>query len=70
MAMKDWVVKLDAFLKFSEFKILTNPGSVSHEVAIALAIHEYEKFNKRQDTEYVSDFDQFIKQLPKGKGQP
>lgn len=70
MTMKGWIVKLDAFLKFSEFEILTNPGSVSHEVALALALKEYEKFNKRQDTEYVSDFDQFLKHLPKKGGAP
>ena len=26
MTMKDWIVKLNAFLKFSEYDILTNAG--------------------------------------------
>jgi hypothetical protein len=33
MHMADWVARLDAFLKFNEFEILTNAGSISHEVA-------------------------------------
>ena len=69
MAMKDWIEKLNAFLKFSEYEILTNPGSVSHEVALALALQEYNEFHKKQDAEYLSDFDQFLKQLPKGNGK-
>lgn len=61
--------KLDAFLKFSESEILTNLGSISHEVAKQLTLQEYEEFKKKQDAEYVSDFDQFIKQLPKKEGK-
>lgn len=70
MTMKDWIVKLNAFLKFSEFEILSNTGKVAHEVAKELALHEYEKFSKRQDAEYVSDFDRAIKELPKTPGKP
>lgn len=33
MRMADWVKKLDAFLNFNEYKILTDAGSVSAEVA-------------------------------------
>jgi len=33
MYMKDWVKKLNAFLKFNEEEILTNTGKVSREVA-------------------------------------
>ena len=49
MTMKDWIVKLNAFLKFSEYDILTNAGKISHEVAEALALKEYEKFRVEQD---------------------
>src|SRR3990167_828908 len=44
MYMKDWVSKLDAFLKFNERQILDDTGKVSHEVAEALALGEYEKY--------------------------
>lgn len=46
--MRDWRVKLDAFLKFNEREILEHAGKVSMEVAQALALDEYEKFNKRR----------------------
>ena len=63
MFMKDWVEKLDAFLKFSEYEILTNAGRISHEVAVALAHEEYKKYRVIQDKEYVSDFDKELKRL-------
>jgi hypothetical protein len=61
--MKDWIEKLNAFLKFSEYEILTNAGSISHEVALALANKEYEIFKKIQDKNYISDFDKEVKRI-------
>jgi hypothetical protein len=46
MYMKDWIVKLDDFLRISEREILTHAGSVSHETAIEKARVEYEKYHK------------------------
>jgi hypothetical protein len=63
MYMKDWIEKLNAFLKFSEYEILTNAGQISHEVALALASKEYERFKKIQDKNYISDFDKEIKRI-------
>ncbi len=40
MHMKDWVEKLDAFLKFNERDILQNSGKISHEIAVVLAESE------------------------------
>ncbi len=65
MYMKDWTKKLNAFLKFNEEEILTNTGKVSHKVAEALAMKEYDKFKKIQDKNYVSDFDKEIKKILK-----
>lgn len=42
MNMKDWIVKLDAFLQFNEEAVLKHQGKVTHEVALALAENEYE----------------------------
>lgn len=67
MYMKNWVEKLDAFLKFNEHDILTNTGKVSHEVAEALALKEYEKFRVEQDRNYISDFDREVKKLVASK---
>lgn len=63
MFMKDWVVKLDAFLKFNERDILANAGKISREVAEALALKEYEKYRVVQDKNYISDFDREVKKL-------
>ncbi len=63
MYMKDWVQKLDAFLQFNEEAILKNAGTVTHEVALALAEKEFEKYRIIQDKLYESDFDKEIKKL-------
>ncbi|MFA6409160.1 MAG: virulence RhuM family protein [Gammaproteobacteria bacterium] len=63
MYMKDWIFKLDAFLKFNEQQILDNAGLVSHEVAESLALSEYDKYRVIQDKNYISDFDREVKKL-------
>ncbi|MBU0596685.1 virulence RhuM family protein [Patescibacteria group bacterium] len=67
MTMKDWSEKLNAFLKFSEFEILTNAGKISHEVAEALVLGKYEDYRKIQDKNYISDFDREVKKLLESK---
>ena len=69
MKMKDWVEKLNAFLKFHEMEVLQDKGRVSREVALALAEREYEAFRIEQDKTYISDFDKAVKMLkgPAGK---
>jgi len=47
MYMRDWIAKLDEFLKVTERDILTHSGRVSHEEAIEKARAEYEKFRKQ-----------------------
>ena len=73
MYMRDWAEKLNAFLKFNEHEILNDAGKISHEVAVTLAMKEYEVYRKQQDKNYVSDFDREVKkivqQLPKKKGK-
>jgi hypothetical protein len=61
MYMKDWVEKLDAFLRFNEEAVLKNQGQVSHEIAIALAETEYEKYRVIRDKVMESDFDKELK---------
>ena len=57
MYMKDWTEKLDSFLQFNEEAILRHQGRVSHEVALALAETEFEKYRIIQDKIIESDFD-------------
>jgi hypothetical protein len=63
MKMADWVKKLDAFLQFNEYQILNNSGTVSHDVAIALASQQYEKYRVIQDKDYISDFESATKKI-------
>ena len=65
MFMKDWVLKLNAFLKFNEEAILKHQGKVSHKVALALAKSEYGKYRIIQDKLMESDFDKEILVLKK-----
>ena len=46
--MRDWRMKLDAFLKFNERDILNNPGKVSKEIAATLALEQYEIFHQNR----------------------
>lgn len=63
MNMKDWVVKLDAFLKFNEKDILTDTGKVTAEIAKTFAEEQYEKYCVIQDKIFESDFDTHIKKI-------
>jgi hypothetical protein len=60
MYMKDWVDKLDTFLKFNEQQILADAGKITHEVAEALALGEYKKYREMRDRTLSSDFDRYI----------
>ncbi len=61
MFMKDWVEKLDAFLRFNEKEVLSHMGSLTNEMAIVLAENEFEKFRIIQDKVIESDFDKELK---------
>ncbi|MEI6821399.1 MAG: virulence RhuM family protein [Bacteroidota bacterium] len=63
MNMKDWVKKLDAFLQFNEEAVLKDSGKVAHDVALALAENEFEKYSIIQDKLYENDFDKEIKKI-------
>ena len=51
MYMKDWIEKLDGYIKLVEKDILTHAGTISHEQALDKANVEYEKYIKRLDNE-------------------
>ena len=63
MKMTDWKKVLEGYLKISDYEILENAGSVSHEEAEAKALGEYEKYRKIQDQTFLSDFDKFLETL-------
>jgi len=46
MTMRDWINKLDDFLRLSGREILTHAGQVIHDKALDTARAEYEKYRK------------------------
>lgn len=76
MYMKDWVGKLDDFIKMSGSELLDNAGKISHEEAKIKAELEYEKYkgrSKEQLTNVERDFIEYVKtaqkQIEQGKGK-
>ena len=61
MTMRNWISKLDQFLRTSDHELLTNAGSVSAEDATKTAQREFKEYKKNQDKSLVSDFDQEVK---------
>ncbi len=69
MKMKDWIAKLDDFLKLSEKELLTHAGNVSAETAAQKAEAEFDKYRAERSKAMISDFDLAVKELEK-KGKP
>jgi hypothetical protein len=63
MKMADWAGFLNSFLQLSNYPILQDNGKVKALEARLKAEGEYEVYRKRQDAEYISDFDREIKRL-------
>jgi hypothetical protein len=63
MTMEAWVKKLNDFLKFNEYDVLTDAGHVSADAARKAAEAEYAKFRTIQDKVFESDFDKIIDQI-------
>jgi hypothetical protein len=76
MYMKDWIGKLDNFIRMSGSELLDNAGKISHEKAKIKAELEYERYKERskdQLTKVERDFIKHIKntqrKLEKKKGK-
>ncbi len=78
MHMTDWIEKLNGFLKLNDRDILTHAGRISHEMALAKAEAEYEKFRVLEAAKPSAaeiDFEAAVKKLKplkpaKGKKKP
>ena len=69
MHMADWIARLDAFLELNEGNVLTHAGKISHDLALAHAEQEYDKFDQQRQLEAgkkESDFDKAVKALTEG----
>jgi len=67
LTMQDWVQKLDDFLAFNAYEVLTNFGKTRRESAEQHAINEFEKFRVIQDKTYESDFDKIVEKIKTNK---
>ena len=54
MHMKDWVAKLDEFIKFTRREVLTHAGMISHESAVEHAEQEYGKYKEKANDELTA----------------
>ena len=75
MHMREWISKLDAFLRLSERNILTNAGKISHALAEEHAYTQFAQFEEQrrqlEASQPVSDFDRTVEQIKKlGAGKP
>ena len=73
MYMKDWIQKLDDFLKLSGKELLTHAGTISAEFAKQKANQEYDKFKERTQYELspveIHFLESFEKEQKKLKGK-
>ncbi len=70
MYMRDWIAKLEDFLRLGDRDILTHAGTISHEQALRKAEFEFEKFKAlqlAQPSQVEKDFDEAVKKLPKSR---
>lgn len=68
MYMKDWIEKLDDFIKMTGSELLKNAGIVQHKVAVNKAIAEYNKYKektKQELTKVEMDFLDTLKHAEK-----
>ena len=71
MTMRDWIVKLDDFLKVSGRELLDHAGEISAEMARLKAELEYDRYRVSESAKpqaVDADFERVVKQLEQGKG--
>ena len=66
MSMQDWSTETDNFLKNNRRKILENRGKISHDSAMKKVSAIYSEFRKKQDANYISNFDKEMEKYLKG----
>lgn len=67
MSMEDWLVETDRFLQNNRRNVLDNKGRISHEAAVKKVSGIYSEFRKKQDADYISDFDRETAKYLKGE---
>lgn len=67
MSMKDWLAETDRFLTNNRRKVLEGKGGISHDDAVKKVSGIYAEFRKKQDAEYISEFDRETAKYLKGE---
>ena len=67
MSMSDWLAETDKFLSNLRRNVLHGKGNVSHSDAVAKVSGIYSEFRKKQDKEYISEFDKETAKYLKGE---
>ena len=67
MSMQDWLAETDRFLTNNRRNVLSGQGKVSHDDAVERVSQIYEEFRKKQDAEYISEFDREMEKYFKGE---
>jgi len=63
MYMKDWLERLDDFLRASRKELLTHAGKISHEVAEKKALAEFTKYKERTIGELTTVEKHFLESI-------
>ena len=66
MSMEDWLKETDRFLTNNRRNVLEGKGHISRVQAVKKVGEIYEQFRKKQDADYVSDFDRAMEKYLKG----
>ena len=69
MSMQDWMNETDRFLTNNRRKVLDGKEGISREAAAKKVGAIYDEFRKKQDLEYISEFDRQMAKYLKG-GEP
>ena len=67
MSMQDWLNETDRFLTNNRRKVLDGKGHISREAAAKKVGEIYNEFRKKQDAEYISEFDRQTEKYLKGE---
>lgn len=67
MSMKDWLAETDRFLTNNRRRVLEGKGGVSRDEAVKKVSDIYAEFRKKQDTDYISEFDRQTAKYLKGE---
>ena len=67
MSMKDWLMETDRFLQNNRRNVLDGKGHISHDDAAKKVGEVYAEFRKKQDAEYISEFDRTTAKYLKGE---